>query len=76
MPTSTPVSQAAAPELLTLRQAAELCGVSERTLWSWARDGIAPAPLKIGKGTVRYSRAAYLAWVEGGCKPVDGRESR
>ena len=27
----------------------------------------------IGKGTVRYSRAAYLAWIAGGCKPVDGR---
>ena len=63
-------------ELMTLEQTALLCGVSPRTLWSWARDGIAPAPLKIGKGTVRYSRAAYLGWVEGGCKPVDGRESR
>ena len=30
-----------APELLTLKQAAELCGVSERTLWTWARSGAA-----------------------------------
>jgi len=65
-------TNAVSPELLTLRQTAELCGVSERTLWSWARDGIAPAPLKIGKGTVRYSRAAYLEWVNNGCRPVDG----
>jgi len=72
MANSTPVSARVAAELLTLRQAAELCGVSERTLWSWAHDGIAPAPLKIGKGTTRYSRGEYLAWIAGGCKPVGG----
>jgi len=60
-------------ELLTLRQAAELCGVSERTLWGWAHEGIAPPAVKIGRGTVRYSRAAYVAWIAGGCQPVDGR---
>jgi predicted DNA-binding transcriptional regulator AlpA len=60
-------------ELLILDQAAALCGVSPRTLWGWAHNGIAPAPVKIGAGTVRYSRAAYLAWIEGGCKPVSQR---
>ncbi|MGD0897576.1 MAG: helix-turn-helix domain-containing protein [Thermoguttaceae bacterium] len=60
-------------ELLTLRQAAELCGVSDRTLWAWANSGISPSPLRIGKGTVRYSRAAYLAWIAGGCKTTQGR---
>ena len=60
------------PRLLTLGQAAELCGVSERTLWGWARDGIAPASLKIGKGTVRYSRQAYLEWIAAGCRPIRG----
>jgi predicted DNA-binding transcriptional regulator AlpA len=60
------------PELLILRQAAELCGVSDRTLWTWATTGISPAPLKIGRGTVRYSRRAYVAWIAGGCKPLNG----
>ena len=50
------------PELLTLRQAAELCGVSDRTLWTWAKSGASPAPLKIHKGTVR-SCPAYVAWI-------------
>jgi len=63
---------AAAPELMTLRQAAQLCGVSERTLWGWARDGNAPPPVKIGRGTVRYVRSSYLAWCAGGCKPIKG----
>jgi predicted DNA-binding transcriptional regulator AlpA len=51
------------PELLTLKQASALCSVSDRTLWGWAREGAAPAPLKIGKGTVRYSRSAYVVSV-------------
>jgi predicted DNA-binding transcriptional regulator AlpA len=60
------------PELLTLRQAAELCSVSDRTLWTWATTGASPSPLRIHKGTVRYSRPAYLAWIASGCPRVDG----
>ena len=58
-------------ELLTRREAAKLCNVSDRTLWQWAVDGISPAPLKIGKGTVRYSRAAYIDWISRGCPRCD-----
>ncbi len=59
-------------ELLALKEAAELCGVSDRTLWTWANSGISPAPLKIGKGTVRYSRSAYVAWIAAGCPRTGG----
>jgi predicted DNA-binding transcriptional regulator AlpA len=65
--TMTHTSQA---ELMRLPETAALCGVSQRTVWGWADDGISPPPLKIGKGTVRYSRAAYLRWISGGCKPM------
>jgi predicted DNA-binding transcriptional regulator AlpA len=61
------------PELLTSRQAAELCGIGERTLWSWSRSGLAPRPLQIGLGlrpAVRFSRQTLLEWIAGGCKPV------
>jgi predicted DNA-binding transcriptional regulator AlpA len=60
------------PELLTLRQTAELCGMSDRTLWGWANSGISPPPRRIGKGTVRYSRSEYLRWIAGGCRPIEG----
>ena len=62
------------PELLTSKQAAELCGIAERTLWSWSRSGLAPAPLKIGLGTrpaVRFKRSEYMAWIQAGCPRVD-----
>jgi excisionase family DNA binding protein len=58
-------------ELLTLKEAAKLCNVSDRTLWQWAVDGISPAALRIGKGTVRYSRAAYIDWISRGCPRCD-----
>jgi predicted DNA-binding transcriptional regulator AlpA len=58
------------PDLLTLKQAAALCGVSDRTLWTWATTGISPPALRIGRGVVRYSRPAYEAWIAGGCRPV------
>jgi len=72
MLSSTPNVGTIVPEAMTLRQAAELCQVSERSLWGWATTGISPPPLRIGKGTVRYSRAAYVAWVAAGCHRVDG----
>jgi predicted DNA-binding transcriptional regulator AlpA len=59
-------------ELLTLQQTADLCQVSPRTVWQWARDGISPPALRIGKGTTRYSRAAYVAWIAAGCPRIDG----
>jgi predicted DNA-binding transcriptional regulator AlpA len=62
-------------ELLTLPQVAALCGVSQRTVWGWAVAGISPPPLKIGKGTVRYSRRAYEQWVAAGCHPVSGGQT-
>ena len=71
MPSNTPAENIV-PELLTLRQAAELCAVSDRTLWTWATSGISPAAVKIGRGTVRYSKGEYLAWIASGCKPVNG----
>jgi predicted DNA-binding transcriptional regulator AlpA len=57
--------------LLTLRQAAGLLGLGERTLWRHSRSGLAPGPVKIG-GAVRYRRAELVAWIEAGCPRTDG----
>ena len=77
--TSTPTRPEAqvgiTPELLSAKQAAKLCGIGERTLWSWSRSGIAPAPVKIGVGlrpAVRYRRSGILQWIQNGCPRADG----
>jgi predicted DNA-binding transcriptional regulator AlpA len=75
----TPGSSAILPELLSTRQAAQLCGLGERTLWRYSRSGIAPRPVKIGngkQGAVRFRRAELLAWIEAGCPRVDGRAAQ
>lgn len=62
------------PELLTTKQAANLTGVGERTLWRWSRCGIAPPPMKLGNGkngATRYRRADLMAWIENGCPRCD-----
>ena len=62
------------PALLTEPQAAELVGVAYRTWRRWTRSGLAPAPIKIGRGVrpaIRFGRDEILAWIAGGCKPVD-----
>ena len=63
------------PELLTTKQAAELCGIGERSLWRWSRSGIAPAPVRIS-GAVRYRRSECLAWIAAGCPRCDGKGGR
>jgi len=54
----------ASPLLLTRREAAQLLGVSERTLYSISSPrGTVPC-VKVTDRTVRYSRAALMAWIE------------
>jgi predicted DNA-binding transcriptional regulator AlpA len=63
------------PALLSIKQAAELCGCGERTLWRWSRSGVAPKPVKLGAGTraaKRYQRDTLLEWIRQGCPRVDG----
>ena len=62
------------PALLTESQAADLVGVAYRTWRRWSRSGLAPAPIKIGRGVrpaIRFQRDEILGWIENGCKPVD-----
>ena len=62
------------PELLTTRQAAELCGVGERTFWRYSRSGVAPGPIKLGNGArqsaVRFRKSELLAWIAAGCPRI------
>lgn len=43
------------------RQAAALLGISERTLWSWTKDGIIPA-VRVGR-LVLYPVEQLRAWL-------------
>jgi predicted DNA-binding transcriptional regulator AlpA len=59
------------PELLILKQASALCGVSDKTFWTWANSGLAPPALHIGPQVTRYSRQAIMRWIANGCQPMN-----
>jgi len=61
--------------LVTGQQAAQLCGVGERSSWRWSRSGRAPAPVRIG-GSVRYRRTEIEAWISNGCPRCDGKAAQ
>lgn len=63
-----------APELLTDRQAAALCGIGVRSLWAYAGTSKAPAPVKVG-GCTRWRRSDLGRWIAGGCQPVKEGEA-
>lgn len=48
---------------MTIKEFADLMGVSRSTVTVWRRDGVAPAEINIGK-TVRFSQAAVQEWLE------------
>ena len=70
MRNSTPTSEIVVPELLTAAEAAQLCGLGERSFWRHAHSGAAPAPVRIG-GSTRYRRSELMAWIQAGCPRVD-----
>lgn len=56
-----------AVELLTVGEAAAMCGVSARHLRRLADSGDFPQPVKLGRA-VRFRRAELLAWIASGAQ--------
>lgn len=52
-----------ADELLSIKEVADLLGVSRATLNRYRADGIAPPELKIGTKTVRFRRSDVIRWL-------------
>jgi excisionase family DNA binding protein len=56
------------PLLMTVRQVAELCEISPRTVRRLADGGRMPTPTKLG-ALIRWSRPEIEAWIASGCRP-------
>jgi len=52
------------PELLTLSEVADLLGIGLRSLNRNVEAGHFPAPIRLSRRTLRYSRRAVLAWID------------
>jgi excisionase family DNA binding protein len=58
--------QAAFGRLLDVKQVAELLGLGERTVWSYAGSGKMPAPKHVGRRRL-WSLRELEKWVDNGC---------
>ncbi len=56
--------------LLTVKEVAELCGVSTRTITRMVEAGKMPSPVRLG-AAVRWNREEVESWIASGCKVVD-----
>ena len=57
--------------LLTLKDAAKRCAVSERALWKWSASGrFGPDLLRLGR-SVRVREAELSGWISAGCPVRD-----
>lgn len=62
------------PSVMTQKELAELCKISERTLEDWRLRGGGPRYTKVGR-LVRYLRADVLAFLERGARTNTGQTS-
>ena len=65
-----PAPSAVEALLLTADQAAALCGVSAATWYRMASGGRCPAPVRLSRGCVRWSRETLVEWIRMGCPPL------
>jgi len=54
------------PQLISAREAAGLCGRSERSWRTWDAVGLIPQPVRIGRSTM-WRRDELQAWIKAGC---------
>ena len=51
-------------EILRTQNVLAIVKISRTTLWRWVRSGDFPAPLRLGKRAVGWSRQSVEAWLE------------
>jgi excisionase family DNA binding protein len=62
------------PVLLTVKEVAEMLGLSERTVYRLADVAKMPRPVKIG-AAVRWRKKELDTWIEDGC-PASQRKAK
>lgn len=61
--------------LLTVKEVAEMLGLSERTVYRLADGGNMPRPVKIG-AAVRWRRNELDMWIEKGCPKTPKKDRK
>lgn len=56
--------------LITIREVGELCHVTVKTIDRWVKNGVLPAPVKLGGGPcapIRFRKSDIENWLAAGC---------
>lgn len=52
------------PQFLRVKQVAAMFGIGVATWWRWVKDGLAPAPIKIGPGSTVWKLSDLMSYAE------------
>jgi predicted DNA-binding transcriptional regulator AlpA len=72
----SPLATAVEPLLLAASEAARLCGISQASWYRMVSAGRCPAPVRLSRGCVRWSRETLVEWIRMGCPPRKEFETR
>lgn len=61
-------------KLLTIRELAELCGLSTRTIFRLVDSGKVPQPIRLGKA-IRWNSEEVEKWIASGCQASNSKEA-
>lgn len=61
-------------KLLSVREVAELCGVSQRTIFRLSDAGKMPKPIRLNT-SVRWNREEVELWITSGCQASNAKEA-
>lgn len=75
-PIKAAVERNALRRMFTKDELSEMGVGSIKTIDRMIADGRIPAPFRIGKRSLRWSREVIEKWIAGGCKPVAASKSR
>ena len=50
--------------ILRQRDVEERLGVGRTTLWQWRKDGIFPAPMRLGPSLIGWRESEITAWLD------------
>lgn len=63
---STPSSTLESAQLVDMRKAASLCGISVRTAWRLLSAGTFPKPIRLSERLVRWRVGDIVSWINAG----------
>lgn len=70
LPSVQPKAEVPKPLLWTMKEAAKALGICDKTVWTMAKEGRMPPPIRFGT-SVRWDPEVLREWIAKGCPQTD-----